>query len=88
MDTSKQAISASLVHFVNLFLAIITPNQNYSNPCIFYFLNLGLDTTVGVYIVYVFLAWINRGASAIGVTDITMGQYGTPPKIFPWLKQL
>jgi hypothetical protein len=43
MDTSKQAISASLVHFANIILSYISSwfgETRTSNPCVFYFLNV------------------------------------------------
>ncbi|KAI8926283.1 vacuolar membrane protein-domain-containing protein [Entophlyctis helioformis] len=61
MDTSKQALAASMVHFVNVFVSSISGidaegrEGRSTNPCVWYFLNLGLDTTIGVGILYVFL---------------------------------
>ncbi|KAI8914174.1 vacuolar membrane protein-domain-containing protein [Gorgonomyces haynaldii] len=88
LDTSKQAIAASLVHFTNLFLSLISKDPQTDNPCVFYFLNLGLDTTVGVGILYLFLMWIHGLCSYVGVTEIEMGVYGEPPKLYAWFKQL
>lgn len=96
MDTSKQAIAASIVHFTNILLAklpqSITAEQN---PCVWYFLNLGLDCSVGVYILYVALQLLNSLFNKIGVTGIllidvglVMGQYGNPPQFYSWFKQL
>ncbi|KAI8902014.1 vacuolar membrane protein-domain-containing protein [Globomyces pollinis-pini] len=90
MDTSKQAIAASIVHFANIAISYISsliPN-NATNPCIWYFLNLLLDTTVGVYILYILLVGVNNCAQFCGLTDIDMGNYGSPPRFFPWFKQL
>ena len=38
MDTSKQALSAIIIHFTNVFLSIGRDKE--SNPCVVYFLNV------------------------------------------------
>jgi hypothetical protein len=43
---------------------------------------------VGVYILYLSLGVINSIAAKCGATDIEMGQYGNPPRLYPWIKQL
>ncbi|KAJ3317295.1 hypothetical protein HDV06_001717 [Boothiomyces sp. JEL0866] len=83
MDTAKQAIAASLIHFANILLSYITsvlPQQS-TNPCVWYFLNLALDTTVGVYILYIFLSGIHSVAEYFNIKDIEMGHYGHPPRV-------
>jgi hypothetical protein len=97
MDTSKQAIAASLVHVSNVLLAYILqifPNAS-QNPCVWYFLNLLLDCTVGVYLLYLFLKAFHRVGDYLNITDIDMGHYGNPPRLsfvnarfYPWFKQL
>ncbi|KAJ3311948.1 hypothetical protein HDV04_003557 [Boothiomyces sp. JEL0838] len=90
MDTAKQAIAASLIHFANILLSYITSvlPQQPNNPCVWYFLNLALDTTVGVYILYIFLSGIHSIADYFKIKDIEMGHYGNPPRFTPWIKQL
>ena len=90
MDTSKQAISATLVHFVNIlvsYISVFLP-QTSTNPCVWYFLNVFLDTTLGVYALYMFLLRIHKLAMKFGIDEITMGYYGDPPRLYPWCKQL
>lgn len=90
-DTSKQAISASLVHFINIlvsFIAAKSPTTSSGNPFSFYSLNLLFDTTIGVYILYLFIRTLERALKYVGVEDINAGHYGSPPRIFPWIKQL
>jgi hypothetical protein len=90
LDTSKQAISASLVHFANIFLAYLSSviPKSSSNPCVWYFLNLLMDTTIGVYMLYLSLKIVNYIAGIFGVQDIKMGHYGNPTRLWPWFKQL
>lgn len=91
LDTSKQGIAASLVHFANILLAYISsvfPDASSPNPCVYYFLNLLLDTTAGVWILYIFLKTIHSAAARCGLVDIQMGIYGQPPRFWPWFKQL
>jgi hypothetical protein len=89
MDTSKQGISAILVHFVNILLSYLTTilPRTSSNPCVWYFLNLLLDTTIGVYILYLWLRLVHSIASHFGLEDIETGYYGNPPKLWAWFKQ-
>lgn len=93
LDTSKQAIAASLVHFTNVFLSLITSkltgSEDLTNPCAWYFLNLLIDCTVGVYILYLGLRMSNYIAKRFfRMTDIESGVYGSPPRFLPWFKQL
>lgn len=93
MDTSKQAVAASLVHITNIFVSLFSQllggGENSSNPCSWYFLNLFLDTTIGVYILYLFLTAINYFCVRfLGISDIETGVYGNPPRFLPWFKQL
>jgi hypothetical protein len=48
LDTSKQGISSLLIHFMNLFLAVSISKQNDDDACVWYFVNILLDTTIGV----------------------------------------
>ncbi|KAJ3089785.1 hypothetical protein HK102_005512 [Quaeritorhiza haematococci] len=91
-DTSKQAIAASMVHFTNVFLSYISgksaDGSDTTNPCVWYFLNILLDTTVGVGILYMFLRILHFIAEHIGIRDIRSGEYGNPPSLYSWFKQL
>ncbi|KAJ1343074.1 hypothetical protein BSLG_002100 [Batrachochytrium salamandrivorans] len=94
MDTSKQALAASLIHFANVLVSSVAGidaegnEGRSSNPCVWYFLNLGLDTTVGVGILYLFLRGLHYLADVLNIPDTQSGVYGTPPRVFPWFKQL
>ncbi|KAI8801263.1 vacuolar membrane protein-domain-containing protein [Cladochytrium replicatum] len=92
MDTSKQALASSMVHFANVALAYMSgdaaTDRNVSNPCVWYFLNILLDTTIGVGILYGYLRLIHSAAEGIGLTQIKSGSYGNPPQFSAWFKQL
>lgn len=63
--------------------------SNPNNPCSLYFLNILIDTTVGVGIIYLAL----KGFTALfvrhyGPNDYITGHYGVPPQMSVWLRQL
>ncbi|TKA83276.1 hypothetical protein B0A55_00799 [Friedmanniomyces simplex] len=62
------------------------------NPCSFYLLNLGIDTTIGIPTLYVLLKVFHslflRTAIARPAESIKSGNYGQPPKATWWAKQL
>jgi len=81
-----------LVHALNLalsFVGAINPDEpiGSSDPCNWYFLNVLLDTTMGVGIVWLALRGMNYVAWRLGVEGVQMGNYGRPPRIQWWLKQ-
>ena len=61
------------------------------NPCSFYLLNLGIDTTLGIPILLIILKVLTIGASKTPLANppesIKSGHYGNPPKAAWWLKQ-
>ncbi|KAF2722310.1 hypothetical protein K431DRAFT_302675 [Polychaeton citri CBS 116435] len=61
------------------------------NPCSFYLLNLGIDTTIGIPVLYFLLKVLHaafaRTALANPPESIKSGNYGQPPKTTWWLKQ-
>jgi hypothetical protein len=82
-DVSKQALGGGMLHTLNLVGAYIGGRSTLeeSNPCVWYFLNILLDTTVGVWLVYIFLRvhkmWL------VKVVDrrlLHSGYYGHPPE--------
>ncbi|KAJ3216158.1 hypothetical protein HDU67_009885 [Dinochytrium kinnereticum] len=89
-DTSKQALAASMVHFANVSLAYLSGSNSHEsrNPCVWYFLNILLDTTIGVGILWVFLRILHGLADCLKMKDMKSGHYGTPPRLTAWFKQL
>ncbi|KAJ3223530.1 hypothetical protein HK099_001008 [Clydaea vesicula] len=98
LDTSKQALAACMIHFANIAISSISSyisgeeldgeGKGVANPCVWYFLNILLDTTIGVGILYFFLKMFHAIAEYYNVQDIKSGVYGNPPRIKAWLKQL
>ncbi|KAK9667465.1 hypothetical protein K7432_017832, partial [Basidiobolus ranarum] len=89
-DVSKQTTGAALVHMLNLFISYISGSQSDSredNPCVWYLLNLLLDTTVGVLVLYVVLKAFHHLLSYFDVKEMESGNYGSPPQYRIWFKQ-
>ena len=63
LDISKQGISAILIHFVNLFIAVHLSKENDDNACVWYLINVLLDTTIGILFIWIIIRiidWIAR----------------------------
>lgn len=99
-DVSKQVFGASLVHILNLFLSILRlklstmimkrqqQQEDNDDPCDYYFLNILFDTTIGIPILYIFITLISICFSSFGIKGIRSGEYGNPPLLKNYLKQL
>ncbi|KAG8832997.1 hypothetical protein FRC17_000190 [Serendipita sp. 399] len=46
-DVSKQLVGQIVVHFANVFISDVGAHEAVQNPCVLYFLNIVVDTTVG-----------------------------------------
>ncbi|KAK4128714.1 hypothetical protein N657DRAFT_562703 [Parathielavia appendiculata] len=61
------------------------------NPCSFYLLNLGIDTTIGIPILIVIVRVLTRLVAFTPLGNppesIQSGNYGNPPNAWWWLKQ-
>ncbi|KAI8980533.1 vacuolar membrane protein-domain-containing protein [Pilobolus umbonatus] len=94
LDVSKQFAGAAVIHFLNLAVSYLAGRPRNGGPktnlCVWYFLNVAVDTTVGVGILWFWLRSIQSVLMKLGVKDIKTGQYGPPPlrhMLYPWLKQ-
>lgn len=47
-DVSKQVVGQMFVHGVNLFVSDLGSDTTEGNACVFYFLNILIDTTLGM----------------------------------------
>ncbi|KAG5457878.1 MAG: vacuolar membrane protein-domain-containing protein, partial [Olpidium bornovanus] len=52
-----------------------------------YFLNLLLDTTIGIGILYGYLRVVGAAVRRLRLSEMQSGHYGDPPKISAWIKQ-
>ncbi|KAJ0416046.1 vacuolar membrane protein-domain-containing protein [Aspergillus carlsbadensis] len=96
-DASKQVFGSSMLHLLNLLMSMFSAGQfeitsQYKpNPCSFYLLNLGIDTTLGIPILIFILHFLNRLAMYTPLANppesIESGNYGDPPRWGWWLKQ-
>jgi len=88
-DVSKQVVGQMFVHGVNVFVSDVGSTRSSGNACMYYFLNILLDTTLGVYAIYVtlfFLTWYF--AEKLKLKGLQSGQYGSPPSLNYWVRQL
>lgn len=46
-DVSKQVVGQMFVHGINVFVSDLGSNHTEGNACVFYFLNILIDTTLG-----------------------------------------
>jgi len=96
-DVSKQVFGSAMLHLANLLMSMFSAGQlemrkEYQpNPCSFYLLNLGIDTTLGIPILVIILRIINHLALYTPLANppesIESGNYGNPPSAIWWFKQ-
>ena len=60
-DVAKQIISALALHLFNLILsAVLSDDENDADACVWYFVTVVLDCTLGAFLSYVFM-WLVDG---------------------------
>jgi len=86
---SKQIVGQMFVHGVNVIVSDLGSTRTSGNACVYYFLNILLDTTLGVYAIYItlfFLTWYF--SEKLKLKGLQSGQYGSPPSLNYWVRQL
>ncbi|KAI1287019.1 Store-operated calcium entry regulator STIMATE [Halotydeus destructor] len=84
-DTSKQAIGALVIHFINIILAELFEG---ADPCTQYIITFLLDSSVGLLIIYLGIRVTQIIAIRHDCGYLVFGQYGTPnPKAKYWIYQ-
>ena len=79
LDVSKQMLGQLFVHILNVVLSDFVASGGGENPCSLYFLNILVDTTVGVFFIYIALKWVTWFLTQrLGLEGFVSGQY-TPP---------
>lgn len=58
-DASKQIVSACVIHLLNLLLSAIFANTESSDECVWYFLSVFMDCTLGVFISYILMVLVD-----------------------------
>lgn len=103
LDISKQMLGQLFVHSLNVLLSSIIANVGDFNPCSLYLLNILVDTTLGVAIIYLTLRITTHILTDVmGRKGFVSGQYtdspaerpfgrkraNRRPKVSYWFKQL
>ncbi|KAJ1019428.1 hypothetical protein NDA16_004545 [Ustilago loliicola] len=79
LDVSKQLLGQLFVHILNVILSDFVASGGGENPCSLYFLNILVDTTLGVFFIYIALKWVTFILTErLGLEGFVSGQY-TPP---------
>ncbi|CAN6663422.1 hypothetical protein TRVA0_035S00364 [Trichomonascus vanleenenianus] len=90
-DVMKQVFGAAGLHFLNVLASILFSESGEPdldrNPCTWYFLNVLVDTTIGVPVLWFFLFIVHTVAYRLNVREIVSGQYGHPPRWRAFFKQ-
>ncbi|KAH9174511.1 hypothetical protein EDB89DRAFT_2148048 [Lactarius sanguifluus] len=76
-DVSKQVVGQMFVHGVNVFVSDVGSTRTSGNACVYYFLNILLDTTLGVYAIYITLFFLT-----------CQGNMAHHPSVNYWVRQL
>ncbi|PCH40903.1 hypothetical protein WOLCODRAFT_117906 [Wolfiporia cocos MD-104 SS10] len=87
-DVSKQVIGQLVVHGVNVLISHVVAHAAEGNACVLYFLNILVDTTIGVGVIYFFLhilTWLL--SEKCQLKGFESGQYGSPPSFNFWARQ-
>mmetsp|Transcript_75103 Transcript_75103/g.243024 ORF Transcript_75103/g.243024 Transcript_75103/m.243024 type:complete len:361 (-) Transcript_75103:46-1128(-) len=92
-DTSKQGISAVLVHFLNILLSMAFGRwlKVKADPCNWYWINLSLDDTLGIGVQLILLRTLQYvyRSRCVGRPELALtGEYGDPPRCSRWARQL
>ncbi|KAG2195994.1 hypothetical protein INT47_011499 [Mucor saturninus] len=94
-DVSKQLLGGGVIHTLNLvashFFGKSLDGEPESNPCVWYFLNILIDTTFGVLIIWAVLSSVKHLTRFYKLDGFQSGVYGDPPlrnQIKMWAKQL
>ncbi|KAA1106571.1 hypothetical protein PGT21_036270 [Puccinia graminis f. sp. tritici] len=92
-DVSKQVIGQAFVHMLNIFISdSMASLPSKGNPCALYFMNIFIDTTIGVFVLFLALNTITklvcktlrRTPSSLGLSS---GIY-PHPFLMSWIKQI
>lgn len=87
-DVAKQLAGQMFVHGMNLLISGVIANIASANACVFYFLNILIDTTLGVAIIYFLLkSFTFLLTQKFNFEGFISGQYGSPPSSLYWMRQ-
>ncbi|KIO12408.1 hypothetical protein M404DRAFT_993402 [Pisolithus tinctorius Marx 270] len=87
-DVSKQVIGQMFIHGLNVLISDLGSHQFSGNACTYYFLNILVDTTLGVGLIYLVLqATTFVLLKKLHLKGFRSGQYGNPPSFAYWVRQ-
>ncbi|OCH95906.1 hypothetical protein OBBRIDRAFT_787754 [Obba rivulosa] len=87
-DVSKQIIGQMFVHGVNVLISDVVAHVSSGNACVLYFLNILLDTTLGIGVIYLILHSANYFfTERCHLKGFESGNYGKPPSLNYWARQ-
>ncbi|KAF8138890.1 vacuolar membrane protein-domain-containing protein [Boletus edulis] len=87
-DVLKQVFGAMFIHGLNVIISALGSYRFAGNACTYYFLNILIDTTLGVGLIYIVLqcaTWVL--SKQLGIKGLKTGQYGNPPSFTHWMRQ-
>ncbi|KAG2207312.1 hypothetical protein INT46_004773 [Mucor plumbeus] len=95
LDISKQFFGAGMIHFINIAISY-SASKPISGPttnlCVWYFLNVGVDTTFGILLLWCWFTLLMNAFEKFNLFHIgETGNYGPPPlsrMIWPWMRQM
>lgn len=96
LDVSKQFAGAAMIHFINIGISYAASQPanhgRATNLCTWYFLNVAIDTTLGVFLLWCWYGLISAILDYFNLKDgFKTGDYGPPPfskMIIPWIRQM
>jgi len=87
-DVSKQVVGQMFIHSANLLVSDMASHRTSGNACVSYFLNILIDTTIGVALIYIILHILTRlFTERFNLKGFESGVYGNPPSIKYWACQ-
>lgn len=87
-DVSKQVVGQIFIHSANLLISGLASHRTSGNACVSYFLNILIDTTIGVALIYIILHTLTQlFTGRFNLKGFESGVYGNPPSITYWACQ-
>ncbi|KLO19900.1 hypothetical protein SCHPADRAFT_817456 [Schizopora paradoxa] len=87
-DVSKQIAGQAFVHGINVLISDLAAHHSSKNPCVMYFLNILIDTTFGVGVIYLLIHITTHVLTdRLDLKGFRTGEYGDPPSFFYWTRQ-
>ena len=91
-DTAKQAFGQAAFHGLNIALALGLgwwgAGGDSADPCVWYFLNTMLDSTIGLVVLALCVYAVDRLVRQRQWRQLYSGEYGKPPRAGVWAKQV